>query len=40
MEKIIKNCEGIKKCNDGVNRLEKIKDKTLEENEIYERKEY
>ena len=23
MEKIIKNCRGVKKCNDGVNRLDK-----------------
>ena len=23
MEKIIKNCRGVKKCNDGVNRIEK-----------------
>ena len=25
MEKIIKNCRGIKKCNDGINRIEKEK---------------
>ena len=23
MEKIVKNCRGVKKCNDGVNRLDK-----------------
>ena len=45
MEKIIKNCRGVKKCNGGVNRLDK-KDqrqnsRTLlgfKENEVYERK--
>ena len=25
MEKIIKNCEGVKKCNDGINRIEEEK---------------
>ena len=47
MEKIIKNCRGVKKCNGGVNRLDK-KDqrqnsRTLlgfKENEVYERKKY
>ena len=47
MEKIIKNCRGVKKCNDGVERLDKEdqrRDFTIllgfKENEIYERKEY
>ena len=47
MEKIIKNCRGVKKCNDGVDRLDKedqIGDFRIlsgfKENEIYERKEY
>ena len=47
MEKIIKNCRGVKKCNDGVKRLDK-EDQTqnfrillgFKENEIHERKEY
>ena len=47
MEKIIKNCRGVKKCNDSVNRLDK-KDQGqnfrillgFKENEIYERTEY
>ena len=31
IEKIIKNCRGVKKCNDGVNRTKKIiKEKTLD----------
>ena len=28
MEKIIKNCRGVKKCNDGVDRLDKRRSKT------------
>ena len=47
MEKIIKNCRGVKKCNDGVNRLDKEDQRQdfrillgFKENEIYERKEY
>ena len=31
MEKIIKNCRGVRKCNDGINRLKKkYKEKILE----------
>ena len=47
MGKIIKNCRGVKKCNDGLNRLEKEDRRQnfrillgFKENEIYERKEY
>ena len=47
MEKIIKNCRGVKKCNDGVNRLDKEDQRQnfrillgFKENEISERKEY
>ena len=47
MEKIIKNCRGLKKCNDGVDRLDKEDQRRdfrillgFKENEIYERKEY
>ena len=47
MEKIIKNCKGVKKCNDGINRMEKDKERKdlkiilgFKENDIYERKEY
>ena len=47
MEKIIKNCRAVKKCNDGVNRLDKEDQRRdfrillgFKENEIYERKEY
>ena len=47
MEKIIKNCRGVKKCNDGVNRLDKEDQRQnfrmvlgFKENEIYDRKEY
>ena len=43
MEKIIKNCKGVKKCNDGVNRLDKENQRQnfkiplgFKENEIYE----
>ena len=46
MEKITKNCRGVKKCNDGVNRLDKDDQRQnfrillgFKENEIYERKE-
>ena len=42
MEKIIKNCSGVKKCNDGVNRLDKEDQRRdfrillgFKENEIY-----
>ena len=45
MEKIIKYCRGVKKCNDGVNRLDKEDERQnfgillgFKENEIYERK--
>ena len=45
MEKIIKNCRGAKKCNDGVNRLDKEDQRQnfrillgFKENETYERK--
>ena len=27
MEKIIKNCKGVKRCNDGINRMEKTNQK-------------
>ena len=47
MEKIIKNCREVKKCNDGVNRLGKEDQRQnfrillgFKENEIYETKEY
>ena len=47
MEKIIKNCREVKKCNDGVNRLDKEDQRQnfrillgFKENEIYETKEY
>ena len=47
MEKIIKNCRGVKKCNYGVNRLDKEDRRQdfrillgFRENEIYEIKEY
>ena len=47
MEEIIKNCRGVKKCNDGVNRLDKEDQRRkfrillgFKENEIYETKEY
>ena len=46
-EKIIKNCRGVKKCNDGVDRLDKEDQRRdfrillgFKENEIYERREY
>ena len=46
MEKIIKKCRGVEKCNDGVNRLDKEGQRRdfrillcFKENEIYERKE-
>ena len=46
-EKIIKNCRGEKRCNDGINRLDKDKQREnfrqllgFKENEIFERKEY
>ena len=47
MEKIIKNCREVEKCNDGVDRLDKEDQRRdfrillgFQENEIYERKEY
>ena len=47
IEKIIKNCRRVKKCNDVVNRLDKEDQRQnfriligFKENEIYERKEY
>ena len=47
MEKVIKNCRGVKSSNDGINRLDKEKQREnfrqllgFKENEIYERKEY
>ena len=47
MEKIIKSCRGVKKCNDGVDRLDQEDQRRdfrillgFKENEIYERKEY
>ena len=47
MEKIIKNCRGVKNCNDGVDRLDKEDQRGdfrivlgFKENEVYERKEY
>ena len=29
MEKIIKNCRGVKRCNDGINRMEKEKQREI-----------
>ena len=47
MERVIKNCRVVKKCNDGVNRLDKEKQRQnfrqllgFKENEIFESKEY
>ena len=47
MEKIIKNCRGVKKCSDGVNRIEKENQREnfrsllgFKENGIFQRKEY
>ena len=47
MEKIIKNCGGVKRCNDGVDRLDKENQREnfrqllgFKENEVYESKEY
>ena len=47
MEKMIKSCRGVKKCNDDVDRLDKDDQRRdfrillgSKENEIYERKEY
>ena len=47
MEKIIKNCRGVKTCNDGVNRMEKENQREnfrsllgFKENDIFQRKEY
>ena len=46
-EKIIKNCRGVKQCNDGINRLDKEKQRedfriflAFKQNKIFERKEY
>ena len=47
MEKIIKNCRGVKGCNDGINKTEKENQREnfralsgFKENDIYELKEY
>ena len=47
MEKIIKNCRGVKKCNDGVNRGDKENQRNnfipllgFKENDIYQIKDY
>ena len=47
MEKIIKNCRGVKKCFDGANRIEKENQREnfrsvlgFKENDIFQRKEY
>ena len=47
MEKIIKNCRGVRKCSDGVSRLDKEDQRQnfrillgFKENEIYDGKEY
>ena len=47
MEKIIKNCRGVKKCSDGVNRMEKENQREhfrsllgFKGNDIFQRKEY
>ena len=47
MEKIIKNCSGVKKCNDSISRLEKEKQRenfrtlsTCKIHDIYQRKGY
>ena len=46
-EKIIKNCKGVKKCSDGVNRMEKENQREnfrsllcFKQNDIFQRKEY
>ena len=46
MEKIIKNCRGLKKCNDGVNRMKKTNERDnfrmllgFKENDIFQTKE-
>ena len=46
MEKIIKICRGVKKCNDGINRMEEENQRDnfrillgFKENELYESKE-
>ena len=46
-EKIIKNCRGVKRCKDGVNRMEKVNQRDnfrilleFKENDIFPRKEY
>ena len=43
MEKLIKNCRGLKKCNDGINKIQKEKQRKdfrvilgFKENDIYE----
>ena len=47
MEKIIKNCRGVKRCNDGINRMQKEQERQdfriiwgFKQNDIYKRKEY
>ena len=47
MEKIIKNCTGVKRCNDGINRMNKEQERQdfriilgFKQNYIYETKEY
>ena len=47
IEKIIKNCRGVKKCNGGINRKNKEKQREhfriilrFRENDIYKKKEY
>ena len=47
MEKTVKNCRGVTRCADGLNKAEKEKQRQsfrillgFKENEIYERKEY
>ena len=47
MEKIIKNCRGVKRCNDGINRMQKEQERQdfriiwgFKQNDIYKRKEH
>ena len=47
IEKIIRNCKGVKRCNDNVNIMQKERNRKdlriilgFKENDIYERKEY
>ena len=46
-EQVIKNCKGVRQCNDGINRLDKEKQREkfrqllgFRENEVFECKEY